>query len=147
MTYGFRKKRLRRRRLINIRDRRGLPAKRVPLERGGRQFWLMMYLAKRNGICVVTEAGKPACVFISGENNALVGQVYAAMAVKAARRRNPQGVFTYADEILGAVGTDRWMTSENFSLDGRRPVEYLTTDAGVKLVLKILYRIGDGTFA
>ena len=148
MTFDFPKKTGRRRRLI-IRDRRGLPARQVSLQRAGRHFGLLMYWAKRNGICVIAEAGKPVLVLIALNNDkALMGLIYATIAVAAARRRNPGGVFTLADEVLGSSArTDWWMAQETWSLAGMRPVDKLATEQGVEEVLNILHRVQHGLFA
>lgn len=148
MTFTFPQKAGRRRRLI-IRDRRGLPAKQVSLQHAGRCFDLLMYWAQRNGICVITEAGKPVVVLIALDHDkALTALIYATIAVAAARRRNPGGVFTLADEVFGSrARTDWWMAQEIWSLAGNRPVDKLATDRGVEEVLNILHRIQHGTFA
>lgn len=87
MTFDFPKKVDRRRRPI-IRDRRGLPAKQVSLQHAGRRFGLLMHWAQRNGICVITEAGKPVLVLIAlNHDEALTGLIYSTIAVTDARRQ------------------------------------------------------------
>ncbi|GAC1643252.1 MAG: hypothetical protein NVS9B11_12560 [Candidatus Dormibacteraceae bacterium] len=144
-----RARRVRRRRGRIIRDQRGLPARRMPAHRAGRGFAQLLYWAKRNGISVITEAGKPAYVLLSPERyDALVRGLGATMAVAAVRARNPGGLFTLADEVFGTGPlADTWMTQGNERLAGRRPVDLLDTTQGREEVRNILQRILQGMFA
>ncbi len=146
MTIG-RLRKLRRRRLI-VWDRRGLPARHVSVKRAGRHFGLLLYWVRQNGICVITEGGKPAAVIVSPDNTELIDLIYATVGVAAARRRDPSGVFTFADKVFGTCDrADRWMASEIWSLGGRRPVDLLGTEEGVSEVLNLLGCIEHGLFA
>lgn len=108
-----------------------------------------MYWVKCNGICVLTEAGKPAFVLVDPRRYAALSErVGAIVAVAAARARNPGGLFTLADEVFGThVLADWWMAQENGSLAGMRPVEKLSTEQGLEEVLDVLRRIQHGMFA
>ncbi|MDB5973337.1 MAG: hypothetical protein JWR07_97 [Nevskia sp.] len=85
---------------------------------------------------------------MSADNEELTSVICAAVAVAAARRHNPGGVFTVADKVFGAPARSDWcMAQEIRSLAGKRPVDLLGSDEGVEQVLNILYRIEYGVFA
>ena len=83
----------------------------------------MLHWAKRNSLCLITDGGKPACVLLSVEAyEELTGGIYVPLVVAAERKRNPNGIFTLADEILGdAKLTDRWIASRLWSFAGGQP--------------------------
>jgi len=130
-------------------DHRGLPAKRISAKRAGRHFGLLMHWVRRNGICVLTEGGKPTHVLLKPDTNPILTRlIYATVAVAAARKRNPGGVFTLADEVFGTrARTDLWMAQEIPRLAGKRPVEALATATGPEKVLNILHQIQHGIIA
>lgn len=148
MTFDFSDKG-RHRRLRTIRDRRGLPAKRIPAARAARHFGQIMYWVKCNGTCVITEGGRPAAVLINPDHDPeLTALIYARVAVAVARRRNPGGTFTLADEVFGSRAcADWWMGRRTWDLAGDAPVHRLSTDHGVAEVLALLHRIQHGIFS
>ena len=141
-------RKLRRRRPI-IWDHRGLPVKHVSASHAGRHFDLILYWAKRNGLCVITEAEKPTFVVLSLDRNpGLLERIDAITAVAMARRRNPGGIFTLADELFGArVESDRWMATKIWNSAGRRPVDMLATGDGVEKVRNLLDKVRHGFVA
>ena len=146
MTFD-RPEKLRCRRGLVFRDRRGLPAKRVSLERAARQFGQMLHWARRNGICVVTDAGKPAFFLIRVENAALIRWIYATIAVATARQRNPGGIFTLADEIFDSPSkTDQWLVSRLRNSADEKPGDILTRDE-VNEIQILLRKIQHGFVA
>lgn len=53
-----------------------------------------------------------------------------------------------AEEALGAQDkATRWMRKENRALAGRRPIDLLESDAGARMVERILGRIEHGVFS
>jgi hypothetical protein len=146
MTFLIEKKR--RRRQIIILDWRGLPARHVPVERAARHFGQLVYWVRRNGICVITENGKPAYVLLSPHHYLVrTGLVFAAASVAAVRRRNPGGVFTLADQVFGSrARANLWMVQKNWSLGDQRPLDKLATPDGVAEVQTLLHRIEHGIF-
>lgn len=147
MTAPFPSMRRRHRRHPNIRNYRGLPAKSISIEGASRRLGQVLHRVRHNGICVVTQAGAPVAIVIGAEDTALTASIFAAMAVAAARRRNPSGVFTLADEVFESpAGVDRWMARKNWSLASMRPVDKLTTSAGVEEIVFLLHRIEHGIY-
>ena len=56
-------------------------------------------------------------------------------------------VFVHTVDVFGSlVGARRWLDSENRALGGRRPMDLLDTDAGVREVDDALGRIEHGLF-
>lgn len=143
-----RKQRQKRRRGGVIRDRKGLPARRMPAYLAGRGFGQLLYWVRRNGICVITDDGEPAYVLLSPERyDTLAGGMGAGIAVAAVRARDPGRLFTLADKVFGTEPlADTWMTLDNENLGGRRPVDLLGTRQGRKAVRNILRRIQYGMF-
>ena len=147
MTAPFPRMRRLHRRHPHIRDYRGLPAKSISIEGAGRRLGQVLYRVRHNGICVVTQAGVPVAIVIGADDTALTGPIFAVTAVAAARRRNSSGVFTLADEVFGSpAGVDRWMARKNWSLASMRPVDKLTTPAGVEEIVSLLLRIEHGIY-
>lgn len=137
------RKKLRRRPRI-YRDIRGLPAKHVDVRKVGRCIDLLLYWARQNGISVVTDAQKPVYVILGEEGNpGMLDHIKTTKAVEAARRRNPGGVFTLAEEVFGTRRlADLWMRTRLIALSDRRPVDLLDTGDGIGEVLAVLYRSG-----
>ena len=132
-----------------VRDRRGQPASQLTVRRAGSIFGHLLYSVRRNGVCLLTEAKEPRFALIKLEDGApLTDLICAVIAVAAARRRNPNNVFTVADQVFGSSAqADWWMAHEVWSLGGKRPVDMLTTYQGATQVLNILGRIQHGIFA
>lgn len=148
MATMIRTKRGLRRRGWTIRDHRGLPAKQLDVQHAVRRFHLLQHWAKKNGISIITEAGRPVLVLFGGKANpGLLDRVETIKATEAARRRNPHGVFALADEVFGSRWrADQWMRERIVGLDYRRPVDLLVTAEGVEEVLALLNRIVHGFY-
>ncbi len=141
-------RKLRRRRRV-IWDRRGLPARRLSAERGGRGFGQALYWAARNGICVITRAGKLAAVLLgpAGDPKPPKG-IKNITPITAARRRDPDGIFILADQIFGSRhDTDKWMVLWIWGRAGIRPVDKLGTPEGVEEIRGFLHALQRGSFA
>ncbi len=144
MTFALGKK-VRRRRHLVIWDRRGLPARQISAQHAGRRFDQLLYWAKQNGQCVITEAGRPACVLLSVKAySELIWRVFATSIVAAERLRNPGGIFTLADEVFrSAYMTDLWMVSRLRSSGEGGPGNMLTPEE-VEEIQSILHKTQHG---
>lgn len=57
-------------------------------------------------------------------------------------------VITRAEEALGdSEKATRWMRKENRALGGRRPIDLLASDAGTRMVDRVLGRIEHGVYS
>jgi putative toxin-antitoxin system antitoxin component (TIGR02293 family) len=57
-------------------------------------------------------------------------------------------IYAQAASVFGSRdAAERWMTTPNWALDGRRPLEMLDTEVAAREVEDTLGRIEDGTFA
>ncbi|HZR34081.1 MAG TPA: MbcA/ParS/Xre antitoxin family protein [Nevskia sp.] len=131
-----------------IRDGRGLPARRVPLQLALRRFGSMLYCVQRSGVFVLTKTGWPDVVLVGIDNPLLPAVFRLAVALGQARQRDPGGVFTLADQVLGSVAlANFWMCEKSASLGGVRPIELLDDDENVQQVLDALNRIAQGEFS
>lgn len=141
------RERLRRVRRPPIKDRRGLPARRVPLRLAARRFGWVLYCLRRSGIVVITSTGRPSVVVVDIAHFVLPPLIRFAIDLGRARRRNPEGVFALADEVFGtAARANAWMVEKVPSLGHRRPLDLLGSAAGTREVIDTLRRIGDGMF-
>jgi len=56
-------------------------------------------------------------------------------------------ILAKASRLMGGQpAAERWLESEVMALDGKRPIDLLTTPAGVKLVEEFLVRVEYGVF-
>ena len=142
------KMRSRKRRPPTIKDFRGLPARRIPVKQGGRQFESMMRTVRKKGVCTITERGKVTAVVLHAEYYWRLSLGRTLALLSAARRRNNNGIFTLADEVFESPdNANRWMMQSLPLLGGRRPLDMLATERGVQEVRDELTRIQHGIFA